>query len=163
MELLVAVKGREWPTIPSVYVQRLFISPKYNAATSIEELGSTNMYRRSKRDSKRVEMPNLWCPNSQIGIVGCREGKGKAHHTFGICPKALHGSQIQFCKSIVELGSTKTYRRSKRASKRVEVPNLAQAAKSELLVAVKGRERSTIPSIYAQRLFMGPKYNSAKA
>ena len=29
------------------------------------------------------------------------------------------------------------------------------AAKSELLVAVKGRERYTIPSIYAQRLLMG--------
>ena len=28
------------------------------------------------------------------------------------------------------------------------------ATKSELLVAVKGRERSTIPSIYAQRLLM---------
>ena len=48
------------------------------------------------------------------------------------------------------------YRRSKCASKRrVKVPNLTQAAKSELLVAVKGRERSTIPSIYAQRLLMG--------
>ena len=44
------------------------------------------------------------------------------------------------------------YRRSKHASKRVKVPNLTQAAKSELLVAVKGRERFTIPSIYAQRL-----------
>ena len=29
------------------------------------------------------------------------------------------------------------------------------AAKLELLVAVKGRERSTIPSIYAQRILMG--------
>ena len=27
--------------------------------------------------------------------------------------------------------------------------------------AVKGRERLTTPSIYAQRLFMGPKYNTA--
>ena len=49
------------------------------------------------------------------------------------------------------------YRRSKRALKRGKVPNLTQAAKSELLVAVKGRERSTIPSIYAQRLPMDPK------
>ena len=35
------------------------------------------------------------------------------------------------------------------------MPNLAQAAKLELLDAVKGRERYTIPSIYAQRLLMG--------
>ena len=33
--------------------------------------------------------------------------------------------------------------------------------KSELLGAVKGRERSTIPSIYAQRLFMGHQNNVA--
>ena len=61
------------------------------------------------------------------------------------------------------MGSTKTYRRSKRAPKRVKVPNLTQAAKSELLVAVKGRERPSIPSIYAQRLLMGLKYNVATA
>ena len=51
--------------------------------------------------------------------------------------------------------------RSKCASKRVEVPNLAQASKSELLVAVKGREGPTIPSIYVQRLLVSPKYNAA--
>ena len=56
------------------------------------------------------------------------------------------------------------YRRStKRASKRVKVPNLTQAAKSELLVAVKGRERSTIPSIYAHRLLMGHENIDATA
>ena len=39
---------------------------------------------------------------------------------------------------------------------------LRQAAKTELLVAVKGREMPTIPSIYAQMLFMvGPKCNDA--
>ena len=59
------------------------------------------------------------------------------------------------------MGSTNTYRRSKRASKRVKVPNLALAAKLELLVAVMGRERTSIPSIYAQRLPMGPKHNVA--
>ena len=37
------------------------------------------------------------------------------------------------------------------------------AAKSELLVAVKGRERSTIPSIYAQRLLMGHENIDATA
>ena len=55
------------------------------------------------------------------------------------------------------------YRRGKHASKRVKVPNLAQPAKSELLVAAKGRERSTIPSIYAQRLLMGHENIDATA
>ena len=49
-----------------------------------------------------------------------------------------------------------------RCLERVEVPNLAQAANSELFVAVTGRIRHTIPSIYAQRLLMGLKYNAAK-
>ena len=95
-ELLVAVKWREGASIPSIYVQRLLMGPKYNVAMCIEELGST-----------------------------------------------------------------KSYWRSKRLSKRVEVPNLAQAAISELLVAVKWRERPSIPSTYAQRLLMGLKYNAA--
>ena len=89
LELLVAVKWRERPSIPSIYAQRLPMGPKYNVATCVEELGST-----------------------------------------------------------------KSYWRSKRLSKRVEVPNLAQAAKSELLVAVKWREQPSIPPIYAQRLLM---------
>ena len=41
--------------------------------------------------------------------------------------------------------------------------NLTPASKSELLVAVKGRERSAIPSIYAQRLLMGHKNIDATA
>ena len=38
--------------------------------------------------------------------------------------------------------------------------SLSLSAKSELLVAVKMRGWSTIPSIYDQWLFMGPKYNA---
>ena len=62
-----------------------------------------------------------------------------------------------------ELGSTISYWRSKHHSKRAKVPNLAQAAKSELFAPVKRRQRPSIPSIYAQRLLMGPKYNVATA
>jgi len=43
--------------------------------------------------------------------------------------------------------------------KRAKVPNLVQAAKSELMVSVKWRVRTSIPSIHAPRLPMGPKYN----
>ena len=35
--------------------------------------------------------------------------------------------------------------------KRVQVPNLAQVVKSELLVAVMGRERPTIPALHDER------------
>ena len=71
------------------------------------------------------------------------------------------GHQNNAATCVEELGSTKTYRRNERASKRrTRTPNLV-TAKSELLVAVKGRERSTIPSMYAQRLFMGHQNNVA--
>ena len=69
------------------------------------------------------------------------------------------GPKYNAAISLEELESTKTYRRSKFASKRVKVPNLAQTAKSELLVAVKGRDRPTIPSNMPN--CMGPKYNAA--
>ena len=58
-ELLVAVKWRERPSIPSIYTQRLLMGPKYNVATCVDELGSTKSYWRSKRLSKRVKVPNL--------------------------------------------------------------------------------------------------------
>src|SRR6056300_1248499 len=58
-ELLVAMKGREWYTTPSIYFQRLLMGPKYDVATCVEELGSTKPYWRSKRISKRSKVPNL--------------------------------------------------------------------------------------------------------
>ena len=39
----------------------------------------------------------------------------------------------------------------------LEYGDMAQAAKSELFAPVKRRQRPSIPSIYAQRLLMGPK------
>ena len=71
------------------------------------------------------------------------------------------GPKYNVATCVEELGSTKSYWRSKRLLKRIKVPNLAQAAKSELLVAVKWRERPSIPSLRAQRLHMDPKYNVA--
>ena len=59
------------------------------------------------------------------------------------------GLEYSAAASFEELESSKTYRTSKCALKRVNVPNLAQAAKSELLVTVKERTKPTIPSIYA--------------
>ena len=54
-----------------------------------------------------------------------------------------------------ELGSTKTYRASKRVE--VEVPNLVKTAKLEVLVAMKEREGPTTPSIYARGLDDGER------
>ena len=50
------------------------------------------------------------------------------------------GLKYNVATCVEELGCTKTYWRSKHFSKRAKVPNLAQAAKLELLVAMKGRE-----------------------
>ena len=73
------------------------------------------------------------------------------------------GPKYNVATCVEELGGTKSYWRSKRLSKRVEVPNLAQPAKLELLVAVKWRERPSIPSIHAQRLLMGHENIDATA
>ena len=86
--------------------------------------------------------------------------------------KAFHGGpKYNAATSIEELGCTKTYRSSKRALKRIEVPNLAQAVthwssthKLELFVAVKGRKRPNIPSHIILKCYSwvpNPKYNAA--
>jgi hypothetical protein len=72
------IKGKERHTIPLIYAQRLFMGPKYNAATSLEELGSTKTYRRSKRASNVAESQSAKSgQDSQTGAVGCCDGKGK--------------------------------------------------------------------------------------
>ena len=73
------------------------------------------------------------------------------------------GPKYNVATCVEELKSTKSYWRSKRLSKRAEVPNLARAAKSELLVAVKWRERPSIPSLHAQRLPMSHENIDAAA
>ena len=62
------------------------MGPKYNAATSFEEMGNTKQYRKSKRLSKRVkEVPNLAQTGSHIAAdgIGCK-WEGKAHQSFNI-------------------------------------------------------------------------------
>jgi len=82
------IKGKERHTIPLIYTQRLFMGPKYNAATSLEELGSTKTYRRSKRASNVAESQSA---NYQTGAVGCCDAR---------LPKALHfGDFLEFERS----------------------------------------------------------------
>ena len=120
------------------------------------------MYRRSKRASKRVKVPNLTQTTKSELLVAV---KGRERSTIPsiYAQRLFMGHENHVATCVEELERTKTYRRSECTSKRVRVPNLAQAAKSELLVAVKGRERSTIPSIYAQRLLMGHENIDATA
>ena len=59
LELFAPFERRRMPSIPSIYVQRVLMGPKYNVTTSREELDCTITYRRSKRHSKRAKVPNL--------------------------------------------------------------------------------------------------------
>ena len=139
------------------------MGPKYNVATCIEELGGTKSYWRSKRPSKRVEVPNLALAAKSELLVAVK-GREMPSIPSMYAQGLPMGPKYNVATCIEELGGTKSYWRSKHPSKRVEVPNLlALAAKSELLVAVKGRERPSIPSIYAQRLLMGHENIDATA
>src|SRR5210317_74833 len=148
------------PSIPSIYAQRLLMGPKYNVATCVEELGSTNTFRRSKHLSKRAKVPNLAQAAKSEPFVTmkwiCRPSIPSIY-----AQRLLMGPKYNVATCVEELGSTNTFRRSKHLSKRAKVPNLAQAAKSEPFVTMKWICRQSIPTIYAQRLLMGPKYNLA--
>ena len=73
-------KGNGSHIIPSVYAERLYIIDiglKDNAATSLEESGCTNTYRRSKGALKRVKVPNLaQAANRSCWLLQERGGKG---------------------------------------------------------------------------------------
>ena len=111
---------------------------------------------------KRAKVPNLvQAAKSQLLVTV----KGREWSTIpSIYAQRLfmdHENNVATC--VGELRSTKTCRRSKRASRVPKCQIWGPAAKSELLVAAKGRERSTIPSIYAQRLLMGHENIDATA
>src|SRR6056300_1099770 len=116
------------------------MGPKYNVATCVEELGSTTSYWRSKRPSKRVEVPNL-AQSAKLELLVAVKWRERPSIPSIYAQRLLMGPKYNVATCVEELGSTKSYWRSKRPLKRVEVPNLAMAAKSELLVALKGRER----------------------
>src|SRR6056300_544958 len=134
------MKGRERPSIPSIYAQRLPMGPKYNVATCVEELRSTKSYWRSKRLSKRAKVPNPTQAAKSELLVAVKWRERTSISSI-YAQRLLMGPKYNVATCVEELGCTKSYWRSKRLSKRVKVPNLAQAAKSELLVALKGRER----------------------
>src|SRR5210317_565737 len=127
------MKGRERPSIPSMYAQRLPMGPKYNVALCVEELGSTKSYWRSKRLSKRVKVPNL-AQAAKSELLVAMKGRERPSIPSMYAQRLPMGPKYNVATCVEELGSTKSYRRSKRLSKRVKVPNMAQPAKSELCV-----------------------------
>ena len=59
------------------------MGPKYNAATSLEELGSTKTYRRSKCTPNRVKVPNLTQAAKSNACCDCEGGgKGPPFHQY---------------------------------------------------------------------------------
>ena len=113
-------------------------------------------------------------PGSQIGAVCRCEGEEKAHHSHTPQSKTPFGFHIRCYNKLRRIGEHQNIQEESmdleggKGEKgqpfphyTVKVPNLAQAAKSELFFSVTGIKRPTITSIYALRLHLGHKYNAA--
>ena len=120
---MVAMKGREWHTIPSIYAQRLFMGHENNVATCVEELGSTKTYRRSERASKRTRIPNLVTAKSELSVAV--NGRERSTIPSIYAQRLFMDHKNNVATGVEELGCTITYRRSERLPRWVEVPNLA--------------------------------------
>ena len=131
-----------------------------NVATGREELGCTMTCRWSKHPSKRAKVPNLAQAAKSEPFAPVKRRSWPSIPSIH-AQRLPMGPKCNVATCVEELGSTKTYWRSKHPSERSKVPNLAQAAKLELLVAMKWRERPSTPPIYFHRLPLGPKYNVA--
>src|SRR6056300_1313293 len=124
--------------MPSIYAQRLSMGPKYNVATSREELGRTVTYRRSKRP-RREPKCQTWPRQANRSHLPPQKGD-KDIHAFNICPKAVHGAQIQCCNKQRRIGPHRNIQEEQTSSKRAKVPNLAQAGESEPFAPAKRRQ-----------------------
>ena len=138
------------------------MGPKYNAATGREEFSSTKTYRRSKHPQKMAKVPNLAQQAVKLELFAPAKRRGRPSIPSIHAQRLLMGPKYNAATGREELSSTQTYWSSERPSKRAKkVPNPAQEAKSELFAPSERRPRPSTPSIYAQRLLMGPKYNDA--
>ena len=146
---------------PSSNKQHLIkMGPIWCSGGSVEELGSTKSYWRSKRLSKRVKVPNLWLGQPNLHVYP-REREGKAIHSFNICPKAPHGSKIQCCNMRRRIGVHQIILEEQTSFEEGQGAKPGSGSQTYMFTPVKGRGRPSIPSIYAPRLLMGPKYNVA--
>ena len=78
-------------------------------------------------------------PGSQIRHVCPCEKEMKAIHSFNICPKAPHGSQIQCCNMRRRIGKHQNILEEQTSFKESQSANRAQAAKLEPFAPVKMR------------------------
>ena len=91
------------PSIPSICVQRLLLGPKYNVATSFEEIDrAPNIYRGSK----------LYISISKRG--------GEGHPFLQYMSKGSSWVPYNVATSFEEIGRTNTYRKSKRAREEIK-------------------------------------------
>src|SRR6056300_340670 len=143
-------KGSSW--VPNAMVQQ---TEKNSAAQQTSHT--------SKHSPKRAKVPSKPGPGTQIRTLCPRAKHAKAIHSFNICPKAPHGSQMQWCnrQRRIQLHNKHPIRANiLRRGPKCQA-NLAQAPKSEPFAPVRSTQKPSIPSIYAQRLLMGPKCNGA--
>ena len=115
------------------------MGPKYNVATGREELGSTISYWRNKHHSKRAKVPNLVQAQPNRSRLLPQE-EARDIHSFNICPKASHGTQIQCCNRQQRIGQHHIIleeQTSFEEGQSAEVPNLVQAAKSQPFAPMK--------------------------
>ena len=104
-------------------------------------LQKVQVYPRVLEEQTSIEEVQSAKPGqgNQIGAVCRGEMEGKAIHSSIHAQRLLMGPKYNVATCVEELGGTKSYWRSKHLSKRVEVPNLAQAAKLEPFALVKWR------------------------
>ena len=65
----------------------------------------------------------IW-PSRQIRAVGHCEWEGEVHHSFNICPKALHGSPKQCCNMHRRIGKHQNIQEEWTRFKEDRIPNL---------------------------------------
>ena len=108
-----------------------------NVATCVEELGSTKTYRRSECAPKRTRIPNLVTAKSELSVAVnlCIGGRGPPFLQY--MPKSSSWITKQYCNVRRRIEIHQNMQEEQTRLKRAKVPNLAQAATSQLLVAVR--------------------------
>src|SRR6056300_1361982 len=85
----------------------------------------------------------------------------KVIHSFNVCPKAPHGSQMQCCNMCRRIGKHQNTLEEQTSFEEDQSAKPGSGSQTDTFAPVKRRWRSSIPSIYAQRLLMDPKCNVA--
>ena len=141
LELFVAVTGEEKGTIITSH-STCSKAPFGSHIKCYNKLRRIGEHQNIQEESMNLEggKSAKSGPGSQIGAVCFCDREKKATPFLQYMLKgSIWVPYTDVTTSLEELGGIKTYRRSKHTWKVAKVPNLAQAAKLELFVAVKGR------------------------